>query len=37
MFMGPAVDLRIKPLDVKIPMLQTKSEVKEAKHNSSAE
>ena len=34
--MGPAVDLRIKTLDVGIPMLHTKFEVRAAIHSSSA-
>lgn len=32
-FMGPSVDLRIKPPDAGIPMLRTKFEVKAAEHN----
>ena len=36
-FMDPAVDSRIKPPDVGIPMLQTKHEVGVARHNSSVE
>lgn len=36
-FMSIAVDLRIKPPDVRVQMLQTKFEVKTAKHNSSIE
>ena len=32
--MGPAIDSRIKPPDVGIPMLHTEFEVKEAEHNS---
>ena len=35
--MGPAVDSRIKTLDVGIPVLQTESEVRVVKHNSSVE
>ena len=32
--MGPAIDMKLKPLDVGIPMLHTHSEVRVAKHNS---
>ena len=35
--MGSSVDLRIKTPDVKIPLLQTKYEVKATEHNSSRE
>jgi hypothetical protein len=31
--MGPTIDLRIKTPDVGMPMLHTKFEVKETKHN----
>ena len=35
--MGPAVDLKIKPLDTGIPLLQTELEVNTTEHNSLAE
>jgi hypothetical protein len=37
MFMGPAIDLRTKPPNVKIPMLQIGFEDRAIKHNSSIE
>ena len=37
MFMYPAVDLRLKPLNTKIPMLQVEFEIKVVEHNLSAE
>jgi hypothetical protein len=36
-FMGPTIDLRIKTPDVGMPVLHTKFEVKETKHNFTVE